>query len=109
MFHVGQPVECIDDKWLFFEGPEGVIYPKDLPVKGGSYHISGFSPPDIFGPEQIYLREFSTPEPSYSDLVSFAKERFRPLTDTSIATVLAQKAPRDSRKWDNRKKQKERA
>jgi hypothetical protein len=82
MFHVGQKVECVDDT----PGLHGVI--PGL-TKGRIYEILALG---HWGHVSVIPDRFQNPK------------RFRPLTDTSISDVLSQTAPKDSRKWDNRRK-----
>ncbi len=102
MFRVGQKVVCVNASGC---APYGV-------VEGGVYTIAAIHDV-VHGPflgtsTNVKLEGIVNTFVTGFYLQSFASTRFRPLTDTSISTVLAQKAPRDSRQWDNRKKQKER-
>ena len=71
------------------------------PTVGAVYTVvsKAISPRDGVTPV-FYLAELVNP-------VGYMRTRFRPLTDTSISDVLAKAAPRDSRKWDNRRKVRE--
>lgn len=110
MFHAGQKVVCIDvSPWEGYSWPVGTE-----PVEGGEYTVRAVGL-NIEGAEGVRLHEIVlsgancaiTGKPFHDNF--YRASRFRPLTDTSISDILAQKAPTDSRKWDNRKKQKERA
>ena len=95
MFHVGQKVECVN---ATSSGPLQMEYADHAPeilVKGAIYTVLRVYPDEMciaVCPEDL----------AHED--GWCMTRFRPLTDTSIAGIIAQKAPRDSRKWDNRRK-----
>jgi len=110
MFQIGQKVSCVDDDFSpGFAGRSGTtIHPNRLPFKGGVYEVIGIAEADEDGPEQIMLAEFSDIEPGQKSPVSFAPERFRPIVDTKTMIGFTTGAPRSSRKWDNRRKVKER-
>ena len=103
MFHVGQKVVCVNASGCAGYGI----------VEGGQYTVAGIlDHPLLFGATTaVKLQGVGRPSSTYPGvflLQAFIATRFRPLTDTSISDVLAEAAPRDSHKWDNRRKQKER-
>lgn len=96
MFHVGQKVVCVDDSNF---GPHGPWV-----VKGQIYTVKRI---DVVCGPGISVHEL--PSEDKHSFYYWRMSRFRPLTDTSQSTSFTTGAPRDSRKWDNRRKVKVRA
>lgn len=106
MFHVGQKVVCVITPQ---EIPERRHLCESLPQADQVYTIRAVEEADPFyyNGEIAFLLfeirncEWNGREPNFHSVL------FRPLTDTSISDVLAKTAPKDSRKWDNRRRIKE--
>lgn len=88
MFYVGQKVVCVDDS----PTPLGVPVPF---TRGEAVTVSGFS-----GPACVFLSE----HPGHFPAAGYYSHRFRPLTDQKKSVSFTQGAPRDSERWDNRRK-----
>jgi hypothetical protein len=105
MFHIGQRVICVDDK---FVGENRVFDPTftsrcpNLPVRGNVYTIRAFVVPyaGYPGTPGILLEEIINPPCPYSEGTfepSFFPSHFRPLTkhstDISVFTAMLDKTP----------------
>ena len=103
MFHVGQKVVCVDSFGCHAWIAEGRTYVIGAITEFPHGHV-------ILGTTTaVKVEGVGRTINGVFRLQAFAATRFRPLTDTSISDVLAQAAPRDSRKWDNRRKVREKA
>jgi hypothetical protein len=89
MFHIGQRVVCIDDR---FPGENGVFDPTfaercpNLPVEGRTYTVRGFVVPyaGYSGTPGVLLEEIINPPSPYyegSFEPSFFPSHFRPVTE----------------------------
>jgi hypothetical protein len=99
MFHVGQKVVCVNAAGCYALLAEGSTY---IVAAVGEMPFGAVLGTTI-GVKLVGVGRTS------GILQTFAATRFRPLTDTSISDVLAKTAPRDSNKWDNRRKVREKA
>ena len=102
MFHVGQKVVCVDASEVEPDPTRWAPLRKDA-VYTVRQLVVGLNTELVPTPGLI-LHEIKNPMGPYGKEYNYAVRRFRPLTDTSISDVLAKAAPRDSRKWDNRRK-----
>lgn len=103
MFRVGMKVVCVDDRNNSGLGMDW----REAPVKGHIYTVKKVGlvhPYDPRGLPAILVYELNRDE-----MCPLWSHRFRPITDTKTETSFTEGAPKDSRKWDNRRKQKERA
>lgn len=99
MFYVGQKVVCVDGSPSL---PAVCGIEDRYPIEGNVYTVTKVGLVHSFDPEQlpcILVAEIKRElhEPIWA-------HRFRPLTDISSQTCFTKGAPRDSRKWDNRRK-----
>ena len=109
MFHVGQKVVCVAK---VREIPQVRHLCEAVPQAGQVYTIRAIEEADplFYGGDLAFLLcEIRNCERLGRGEPNFHSNLFRPLTDTSISDVLAKAAPRDSRKWDNRRKVREKA
>ncbi len=105
MFHIGQRVVCLDDR---FVGENRVFDPTfitrcpNLPVKGHVYTVRGFVVPYAWYPATlgILLEEIVNPPCPYFEGTfepSFFPSHFRPITlrnaDISVFTAMLNKTP----------------
>lgn len=102
MLYVGQEVVCIEDGWNVHNRGTPIKGPH--PVKGQIYKIAEIRPPcGWVHPDHIndylYFSEFGHN--------GYSCRWFRPVQKKKIEDVLSQEAPKDSEKWDNRRKGKE--
>lgn len=99
-FRAGMKVVCVDDEFLAHRS-----YGETTPRKGAVYTIRGMLV--IEGAQLLHLEEIRNPVIDYNLVtieIGFSDSRFRPLTDTKSETSFTQGAPKDSERWDNRRK-----
>jgi len=110
MFHVGQKVVCVDASlWMNYpwckgtEVVQGTVYTvREVGVTTDG--LAGVRLYEVVLSGQICAITYKPFRDRF-----YRASRFRPLTDTSQSTSFTTGAPRDSRKWDNRRKVKVRA
>lgn len=97
-FHVGQKVVCVDDVHVTFKTKHPAL------EKGRVYEIASFGKTTRGWPG-VHLVDVINP----FDDVAFYYWRFRPLTDRKSSVSFTMGADPESERYDNRRKQKERA
>lgn len=111
-FRVGQRVVCVNP-----DGTHERVDYKEL-VKGAIYTVSGLGFCEKYNhttllldeiPFRVVFRNCTNEVIGSRDDVGFGAHRFRPLTDTKTSVSFTEGAPRDSERFDNRRKQKVRA
>lgn len=101
-FYVGQKVVCVD------AAPR---YRANVPLrKGAIYTIRGFTTADD-GQCGVLLDEAIDPSGYYRNgqECGFFADRFRPIVDRKSSVSFTMGAPKDSERWDNRKRVKVRS
>lgn len=108
-FHIGQEVECIDAAPRLRREHTGL-------VRGAIYRVREIADLLIF--PVVWVEGVSSPNcesdavrmfPEWRNDFPFDAARFRAVQRVSVAALLTQSAPKDSRQWDNRHKRKVRA
>lgn len=101
-FRVGQKVICVNDKF-------DCLGVGDYPIKGEIYTIRWIGERATDGGPGVMLDEifggWFAPDIEFC----FCVKRFRPLTETKSSQSFTTGAPKDSERWDNRRKVRERA
>ena len=99
-FHVGQKVVCIDASQS-----DGREWMADVPKEGAVYTVRGIIA--IYDPvldeavTALQLEEIAN-FPAWEG--SYAAHRFRPIVEKKTDISFTAGAPKDSEKWDNRRK-----
>jgi hypothetical protein len=105
-FRVGQKVVCVDAT----SGPFTWL-PGEAPTEGAIYTVARLSISPLDGVALMELCEITRHKNTEKNWghKGYGQYRFRPVVENKSSISFTMGAPKDSEKFDNRKKQKERA
>lgn len=103
-FRVGQKVVCVNDQNFKADRRlDGKRILPNRPVRGSVYTIRGF-----YEDDSVYLEEIHNPKNVVwldgRGEAAFSLLRFRPLVEDKSKTSFTEGAPKDSERFDNRRK-----